>query len=150
MAVKKVGDLIKEARTGAGFTQEALAKKIKTLSASDISKAERGEKELTTEELKTIAKLTGVTQKSLLEAPKGASKTTGKTSSSGKTSTTASKTGTSIKVTATEKKLVELYRAADSDTKKAAMSILKGDKSEAANLIDTLYHGLMNSLKTKD
>ena len=43
----KVGALIKEARTGAGMTQEQLAKKIEGLSASDISKAERGEKELT-------------------------------------------------------------------------------------------------------
>ena len=28
MAVKKVGDLIREARTNAGLTQEALAKKV--------------------------------------------------------------------------------------------------------------------------
>ena len=40
---KKIGTLIKEARTGAGLTQEALAKKITGVSASDISKAERGE-----------------------------------------------------------------------------------------------------------
>ena len=43
----KVGVLIKEARTGAGLTQEQLARKIKGISADDISKAERGEKELT-------------------------------------------------------------------------------------------------------
>ena len=68
---KKVGTLIKEARTGAGLTQEQLAKKISGLSASDIGKAERGEKDLTQEQLKAIAKATGVTQKSLLEAAKG-------------------------------------------------------------------------------
>ena len=39
----KVGPLIKEARTGAGMTQEQLAKKIKGITAADISKAERGE-----------------------------------------------------------------------------------------------------------
>ena len=39
----KVGALIKEARTGAGLTQEQLARKIKGISADDISKAERGE-----------------------------------------------------------------------------------------------------------
>lgn len=150
MATKKVGDLIKEARTNAGFTQEALAKKIKTLTATDISKAERGEKDLTNEELKQIAKLTGVTQKSLLEAPKGAAAK--KTTTTAKKPATVAKkpataTGTTMKLTATEKKLVEYYRAADSDSKKAAVSILKGEKSEAAKVIDTMYHGLMNALK---
>lgn len=145
MAAKKVGELIREARTGAGMTQEGLAKKIKTLSANDISKAERGEKELTQEELKQIAKITGVTQKSLLDAAKGTKKP-----SSAKTSSTAKKpatTGTSVKVTATEKKLLELYRAADSETKKAAMSLLKGEKEEAASLIGALAGGFLSSLK---
>lgn len=71
-----------------------------------------------------------------------------KTKEAKKSSTKASAAGTSMKVTASEKKLVELYRQADSDTKKAAMSLLKGEKSEAANLIDTLYNGLLKSLKT--
>lgn len=146
-----VGTLIKEARTKAGLTQEQLAKTVKIVTASDISKAERGEKELTQEALKEIAKATGVTQKSLLDAAKG---TTSKTSSSktSSTKTTSSKTTsskststkststantTSMKVTATEKKLVELYRAADSDTKKAAMNLLKG-KEEGGELSDLL------------
>ena len=73
MAAKKVGTLIREARTGAGLTQEQLARKISGVSASDISKAERGEKDLSQEQLKAIAKATGVTQKSLLEAAKGGS-----------------------------------------------------------------------------
>ena len=47
MAAKKVGELIKEARTKAGLSQEALAKQIDGVSATDIGKAERGEKELT-------------------------------------------------------------------------------------------------------
>ena len=38
---KKVGTLIKEARTAAGLTQEQLAKKISGLSAADIGKARR-------------------------------------------------------------------------------------------------------------
>jgi ribosome-binding protein aMBF1 (putative translation factor) len=44
MATKKVGDLIKEARTNAGLTQAQLAKKVDGVTASDISKAERGER----------------------------------------------------------------------------------------------------------
>lgn len=147
-----VGTLIKEARTKAGLTQEQLAKTVKIITAADISKAERGEKELTQEALKEIAKATGVTQKSLLDAAKAgsSSKTTTKTSStkttsskttSSKSTSTTKSTSTantsSMKVTATEKKLVELYRAADSDTKKAAMNLLKG-KEEGGDLSELL------------
>ena len=63
-----VGPMIKKARAGAGLTQEQLAMKVTGLSASDISRAERGELIPTQEQLKTIAKVTGVTQKSLLDA----------------------------------------------------------------------------------
>lgn len=113
----KVGKLIKEARTEAGLTQEKLGRKV-GLSASDISLAERGEKELTQAQLKKIATACGVTQASLLNAAKGTAKTTAKKST---TSTT------SMKLTAAEKKLVEAYRAADSDEKKAALKVLKGE-----------------------
>lgn len=138
MASKKVGTLIKEARTGADLTQEELARKIKGLSASDISLAERGQKELTQAQLKLIAKATGVTQASLVNAAKGTT-TAKKTTSSKKTSTakkaTTSTAKTSMKVTSAEKKLVELYRAADADVKKAAVNLLKGKEDSAANSI---------------
>lgn len=131
MAAKKVGTLIKEARANAGLTQEQLARRISGLSASDISMAERGKKELTQAQLKQIAKVTGVTQSSLLNAAKG--------STAKKTSSAGSKT---MKVTATEKKLVELYRKADTDTKKAALNMLKGDEDLTElfleNLMDTV------------
>lgn len=113
----KVGKLIKEARTEAGLTQEKLGKKA-GLSASDISLAERGEKELTQAQLKKIATACGVTQVSLLNAAKGTTKTTAKKSAA---------TTTSMKLTAAEKKLVEAYRAAESDEKKAALKVLKGE-----------------------
>ena len=67
---KRLGNLIRQARTDAGLTQEQLARRVRGLSATDISLAERGEKELTQAELKEIAKETGVTQKSLLDAAK--------------------------------------------------------------------------------
>lgn len=66
----KVGALIKEARTAAGLTQEKLARQIPGLEAADISAAERGVKDLSQEQLKAIAKATGVTQASLLSAAK--------------------------------------------------------------------------------
>ena len=133
MASKKLGNLIKEARTEAGFTQEQLARKIAGLSATDISEAERGLKDLTQEQLKKIAKATGVTQASLLDAAKGSSKKTASSSTANKTS---------MKVTATEKRLVEYYRKADTDTRKRAMNILKGDDTAASEILETLLGGV--------
>lgn len=127
MASKKLGNLIKEARTEAGLTQEQLARRIAGVSASDISQEERGLKDLTQEQLKQIARITGVTQASLLEAAKGSKKTT---------SSTAAKT--SMRVTATEKRLVELYREADSKTKKAALKLLRGEEYFAEEVLTNI------------
>lgn len=128
---KKVGKLIKAARTGADMTQEQLARRISGLSANDISLAERGEKDLTQAQLKKIATITGVTQASLINAAKeesGTVKSTAKKSTTKKTTTakTPASANSSMKVTATERKLVEAYRLADADAKKRAMNILKG------------------------
>ena len=152
MAAKKVGVLIKEARTAAGLSQESLARKIDGVSATDIGKVERGEKDLTQTQLKAIAKVLGVTQKSLLEAPKNVSAAAAKkpaatTSTAKKTSSSSS--GTSVKVTATEKKLLELYRAADSETKKAAVSILKGETPAGADILSKLLGGAMEMFGKK-
>ena len=144
MATKKVGDLIKEARTAAGLTQAQLAAKVDGVSASDISKAERGEKELTQAALKQIAKATGVTQSSLLNAPKGASGKSGKTSSGGKTGSSG-KAAEEYKLTAAEKKLIDFYREADADTKKAAVSLLKGEKAEGG-ILSSLFSGAVDTL----
>ena len=171
MAVKNtVGPLIKEARTKAKLTQEQLASKIDGLTASDVGKAERGEKMLTQDILKQIAKVTGVTQKSLLDAAResggaaqaagtsaastaGKTSSTGKTSQSGKTSSgktsSAGKTSqagkttgkTSMELTSTERKLVELYRAADSDKKKVVMSLLKGETQTTNEILTSLLDG---------
>ena len=162
MAAKKVGDLIKEARTNAGLSQTALAEQIDGVSASDIGKAERGEKELTQAALKAIAKATGVTQKSLLEAPKGASTAAKKTTSSSTTTKKATSSSSTKKATTSsastkkateeitlssaEKTLVKLYRAADSDTKKAAVSLLKGETTTAGDLLSSLLGGTLDVL----
>ena len=140
-----VGPLIKEARGKAKLSQEALAGQIEGLSASDLGKAERGEKELSQSVLKQIAKLTGVTQSSLINAAKessyGPAKKTSTTTAK-KTSTTAAKKPAAKKddfeLTAAEKKLVELYRAADSDTKKKAVAVLKGEQSDTGDILTSL------------
>ena len=131
---KKVGTLIKEARTEAGLTQEQLARKIAGLSAEDISLAERGKKDLTQEQLKKIAKATGVTQASLLNAAKGSSAS----------SSTAKKS--SMQVTAAERRLVELYRKASAAEHKDALKALKGEDSLAGELMEEL----LGSIKPED
>ncbi len=155
MARKKVGELIKEARTGAGMTQEQLARKVKGISAQDISKAERGELNLTQAQLKEVAKATGVTQKSLLDAVAGTSSASGKKpsgSTSGKKPASSAKkpaaATSSMKVTATEKRLVELYRKADSDSKKAAVAILRGKKQDTGGVLSSILldRGFMDSI----
>ena len=123
----KVGALIKAARTGAGLTQAKLAKKVGGgLTAAEIGKAERGELALTVAALREIAKATGVTQASLVNAAKTADKPTGGTASSA---------SASMRVTAAEKQLVTYYRKADSDTKKAAVNVLRG---KCGDLVPTL------------
>lgn len=153
----KIGNMIKKARTDAGLTQEQLAKKVKNTTAADISKAERGELKLSQDALKQIAKATGVTQKSLLDAAaastyKGSSETKTKTAAAKKTGTTSKKTtstaktsssGTSMKLSATEKKLVELYREADSGTKKQVMELLKNGEISMASGISDALEGLL-------
>ena len=151
MTQKKVGDLIKEARTKAGLSQEKLAAMIDGLSASEVSKAERGDKELTQAELKAIAKATGVTQKSLLEAAgfvtstakKPAASTAKKPASTAAKKTTAAKTTEEIKLTAAAKRLLTLYRAASAAVRKDAEAVLKGEKQVQEEGGNPLMEGLL-------
>ena len=157
MAQKKVGELIKEARTKKGLSQEKLAGMIEGLSASELSKAERGEKNLTAEELKAIAKICGVTQKSLLEAAglAAASKTSSSSAKKTSSSTSAAKkpstAATGEKLTAAEKRFLELYRTASSATRKDAEAVLKGTKkvqedAAADGLVGSLLGGALEAL----
>ena len=154
----KVGPLIKEARTAAKLSQEALAKLIDGVSAADIGKAERGEKELSQSVLRQIAKATGVTQASLVNAAKestysaasktGTVKKTTTAAAAKKTTAAAKKTTTAARasdtLTAAEKKLVELYRAADSDTKKKAVAVLKGESTGMDDILNNLLGSAMD------
>lgn len=88
-----------------------------------------------------------------------AKKTTAKKTTTAKTAAkkpAAKKTttGTSLKLTATEKKLVELYREASAATKKEAMEVLKADKKPNDSLIEAVLSNkdlkkvLTNMMKT--
>ena len=65
-------------------------------------------------------------------------KTTTKKTTTAKKTTAKKTTGTSLKLTATEKKLVELYRDANAATKKEAMEVLKADKKPNDSLIEAV------------
>ena len=132
MAVKKVGTLIREARTAKKLSQEQLASGIDGLSGSDIGKAERGEKDLSQAQLKAIAKALGITQKSLLEAPKGGSPapTASRTASASKT-TAASKTAAARKTT-TAANTTAASKTASTTGKKTSSSAAKKTASGTA------------------
>ena len=66
-------------------------------------------------------------------AKKPAAKTAAKKTSS---------TGTSVKLTATEKKLVELYRAASATTKKEAMEVLKSESKPNDSLLEAVLSNM--------
>lgn len=121
---KKTGELIRQARAAAKMTQQQLAKSV-DLTPAQIGKAERGELELTQATLKAIAKATGVTQTSLLNAEKGAKKPAA--SSSG-----------ALKLSAAEQKLVKLYRSATEEQRSDALRILNGEKTEVEQLVDAM------------
>ena len=132
---KRLGTLIRSARTDAGLTQVQLAQRVPGATASDIGRYERGEAEPSTQTVKDIAKACGVTQKSLLEAMPASS-------------SSSSSTTTSMRLTATEKRLVELYRSAPSETKKKAMKVLKGESTlDVDNIISAVGGIIGDSLK---
>lgn len=156
MAAKKVGTLIKEARTAAGLTQEQLARKVAGVSAADVGKVERGEEDFTQAQLKLIAKALGVTQASLLNAPKNVSGAKKPAAKKPAASTTAAKkpaaaktpanANSSMKVTAAERKLVEAYRAATSAQKKAAGKVLKGEADDLLDKINDTGAGVVGDI----
>ncbi|MBQ9664405.1 MAG: helix-turn-helix transcriptional regulator [Oscillospiraceae bacterium] len=154
MAVKKVGTLIREARTAKKLSQEQLASGIDGLSGSDIGKAERGEKELSQAQLKAIAKALGITQKSLLEAPKGGSpatttsakttaakKTTGTTTAKKTTAaksttakTTTAKTSTAAKKTTTASKTATAAKKTTATSKTTSAETLTSTEKKLVEL----------------
>ena len=157
-----VGPLIKEARSKAKLSQESLAGQIDGLSASDLGKAERGEKELSQSVLRQIAKITGVTQSSLVNAAREstygpakksaaapaakkpaapAAKKSAASSAKKPAASTAKKPAAKrdeLELTAAEKKLIELYRAADAETKKRATAVLKGEQSDNGDILTSI------------
>ena len=123
---KKTGELICQARTKAKLSQAQLAK-IVSLTTGEIKKAEAGDLDLPQSFLRAIAKATGVTQVSLINAEK-------KT----KPKATKKPVGTPMLLTAQEKKVVRLFRNATDDQRSDALRILNGEKTEVEQLVDAM------------
>ncbi|MDO4650484.1 MAG: helix-turn-helix domain-containing protein [Eubacteriales bacterium] len=151
MAKATLGVLLKEARAGAGLTQEQLAKKVPGVTAADISKAERDAAPLTQDVLKQIAKVTNVTQKSLLDASRttkyaSSAKTSGTSAAKKTSSTKPSASGTAkkpstaktsdqgVRLTAAEKKMLTLYRKADVVKREIVIKILESETDNSGVL----------------
>ena len=123
----QVGVLIKEARTLAGMTEAELAEKVEIVSAEDIIGAENGAVKLSQRQLKAVAKATGVTQKSLLDAsrepvPEENAQT----------------------AAMTDEELIKLYNAAGEDAKKAAVSMLKGEQPQKPDIMGMFMKMMAN------
>ena len=90
-----------------------------------------------------------MTQASLINAAKEESGSSKKTTTTKKTTTakTPANANSTMKVTSTERKLVEAYRLADSDAKKRAMNILKGKEE---GVLETLLGGADITDKVED
>lgn len=151
MAKQTVGELIREARTKAGLSQSALAAQLEGLSASELGRAERGEKELTQAQLKAIAKATGVTQKSLLDAASAAKQPAAATAKKPAASSAKKPESAAVELTNAEKSLLNAWRKADAETRKAALKLLRGEKDEpdtldTDDLLGTLLSGAMDML----
>ena len=78
------------------------------------------------------------TAKSTTKKTTAAKKTTAKKPATKPAAKKPTSTGSSLKLTATEKKLVELYRAASTTTKKEAMEVLKNDSKPNDSLLEAV------------
>ena len=115
---------IKELRTKEGLSQTALAKKL-GIATSAIGHMENGRMKVSAKIAAKVKEEFGVEVADAVTAEKIEVKKT------------AAKAVNALTLTATEKKLVQLYRDADTKTKKAAINLLEGD-SNAIELIGAL------------
>ena len=131
--------LLKEMAKALGVTQKSLLDAAGGQSASSGKTTSAKTSSAKTSSAKTSAK-TSTAKTST--AKTSTAKTSSSKTSSAKTSsakTSSSKTAsTDLKLTAAEKKLVQLYRKADADLKKTAVSLLEG-KATAGDLIGAMF-----------
>ena len=143
-------EVLKKMAKPLGLTQKALleaaglveaAKKTSSSKASSKKETSSAKKTTSSKKETSSAKKTTDAKKTSDSSKKTSS---GKTSSAKKTSS-SSKKSDSVTLTATEKKLVKLYREADKDTKKDVMDMLEG-KYGLAGVFSSLFGGKTEGL----
>ena len=138
---KKLGTLVKKARTENGFTQAELADMVDGLSASDIGKIERGEKEPETAVIKEMAKALGVTQVSLVSAATGSGKSSAKQTSKSSSSGSSSKQTSKSSGSGSSSKQTAKSSSAKSSSKQATKSAAKSTSSKTTSSKKTSQSG---------
>ena len=131
---KEVGARIRETRQKAGLSQAALAAKTEGISASVLSKAERGEKELSPEQLQALA--------AALEVSPEAAETPCECKAKSEAAEEPAE------MTEDEKEVVQLFQSADAATQNAAISALKEGKVAGPDLMLTLAGMLSGSQRS--
>lgn len=144
----EIGMKIREARTAAGMSQAKLADAVDGVTASGISKAERGIKELTPEQLQAIAEATGVAPETLMTAETVEAVPEKTDAPSEPEKETAEEI--TVEVTEEEKELIDSFKAADAETQNAVTSVLKDEspQSPLAGIVTTVA-GMMGASEEK-
>ncbi len=146
---EEIGAKIREARNNAGMSQDKLAKAVAGVSVSDISKAERGLKELTPEQLHAIEEATGAVPGSLTDAAEmlpvpveDAAAEPNNEVSAVTNEETAAPAQITLTLTPAEKDLLDSFKAAAVWKQKAVLFLLKGEKPQMQEIM-ALLAGLM-------
>ena len=117
------------------MSQADLAKAVDGVTASNISKAERGIEELTPEQLKAVADAIGVAPESLLDAAAADAPSSEEASPDAREEAAPD---APVSLTAEEKELLELYKTASAGSRKAALFVLKSERQLIQKLMSAL------------
>lgn len=136
---------IKEARNAAGMSQKELAAAVPGVSATDISKAERGLIELSPEQLQAIAAATGARPNAAEAVQAPAEKETPADLQKNDIKETPSNAQITVVLNAAEKELLDLYKASDPITQMLIFYVLKRKKPQMQEVM-ALLGGLLTNL----
>ena len=136
---------IKEARNAAGMSQKELAAAVPGVSASDISKAERGLIELSPEKLRAIADATGASPNAAEAVQASAEKEAPADLQKNDPKETPQNAQITVVLNAAEKELLDLYKASDPITQALIFYVLKRKKPQMQEVM-ALLGGLLTNL----
>ena len=137
---EQVETFIKKARTAAGMIQADIAKAVEGIAASDTSKAERGAEA-------QPAEAAGAAP----DSPKADAASAEVTACTGKEPASVAKgKAEPVSLTADERELLALYKAASADTKKVAMYVLKSEKQLVPQIMSMLAGMISNGGTNSD